>query len=121
MGKFVNCSNHMSGTWSEKQRDAAELYGEIVDFPFPQVACDSSDDEINRIADETAERILQYRPAAVMCMGEFVVCFRIVEKLKAKGVKVLASVTERNAKEEIVRGGKVVKESLFEFQGFREY
>ena len=96
MKKFVNCSNHPSRLWSVMQRETAEKYGEIVD-------------------------ILALEPTAVMCMGEFVVCFRIVQKLKARGIKVLASCSERRATEHVKEDGTVQKETLFVFQGFREY
>ena len=75
---FVNCSNHPSAKWSAAQREAAEQYGKIVDIPFPAVACDLTDMQLEELAQQTAAEILAKKPAAVMCMGEFVVCFRIV-------------------------------------------
>lgn len=118
---FVNCSNHPSSVWPQAQTVAAESYGEIVDIPFPKVDCNLSDGEIENLADKVTEEILKQKPRAVMCMGEFVVCFRIVQKLKAKGILVLASCSERKSVEHINEDGTVRKESVFAFMGFREY
>lgn len=121
MKKFVNCSNHPSKLWSIMQKEAAEKYGEIVDIPFPAVACDLTDSGLEKLAEQITRDILALEPTAVMCMGEFVVCFRIVQKLKAKGIKVLASYSERKAIEHVEKNGTVQKETIFVFQGFREY
>ena len=118
---FVNCSNHPSQKWSISQRTAAENYGKIVDVPFPTVACDLTDAQLEKLEEQVSAEILAQKPAAVMCMGEFVVCFRIVQKLKAKGIKVLASCSERRAIEHVEKDGTVHKEAVFIFQGFREY
>lgn len=118
---FINCSNHPSSRWSTPQREAAEKYGKIADVPFPAVACNLTDAQLEELADQTTADILAQDPAAVMCMGEFVVCFRIVQKLKAKGIKVVASCSERQAVEHIEEDGTVHKEAVFIFRGFREY
>ena len=34
---LINISNHSSDKWSMKQHLMAEKYGEIVDFPFPEI------------------------------------------------------------------------------------
>lgn len=31
---LINLSNHPYALWEQKQRDAAEVYGECVDLPF---------------------------------------------------------------------------------------
>lgn len=121
MKVFVNCSNHPSLKWSAAQRTAAENYGKIVDVPFPAVACDLTDTQLENLAEHVTAEILAQKPSAVMCMGEFVVCFRIVQKLKAKGIKALASCSERRAIEHVGQDGTVHKEAVFIFQGFREY
>lgn len=121
MKTFVNCSNHPSVNWSDPQKAAAEKYGKIVDVPFPAVATNLSDAQLQELAEKTTEAIIDKNPETVMCMGEFVVCFRIVQKLKAKGICVLASCTERQAVEYIEDDGTVRKQTIFVFQGFREY
>lgn len=34
---LINCSNHPSRLWGDPQKEAAKVYGEIMDIPFPQV------------------------------------------------------------------------------------
>ena len=34
---FINLTNHSSTNWSKKQRKAAEVYGQIIDMPFPVI------------------------------------------------------------------------------------
>ena len=34
---FVNFTKHPSGSWGAAQRRAAQVYGEILDLPFPDV------------------------------------------------------------------------------------
>ena len=121
-GKFINFSNHSSESWSEEQRDAAisSFGGEILDVPFPSVPAGISESEINEIAREFADKIASYEPSAVMCMGEFGVCFKVVELLKRNKIKVVYSCSERCA-EEIVTESGTQKSSLFRFVRFREY
>lgn len=118
---FVNCSNHPSVHWSHKQIAAAEYYGKIVDIEFPKVTCSLSNQEMEELADRITETILKQNPDAVMCMGEFVLCFRIVQKLKLKGICVLATCSERRTIEHIAEDGTTRKESVFVFEDFREY
>ena len=99
MGGFVNCSNHPSGGWLKAQKDAAEKYGTITDIPFPAVRCNLTDQQMEDLAEQMTAKIMEMQPEAVMCLGEFVLCFRIVQKLKAKGIRVLASCSERKAVE----------------------
>ena len=118
---FVNCSNHPSQKWLGIQVKAAEKYGKIIDVPFPVVDCNLSNTQIEELVEQTVAKIMVYCPEAVMCMGEFVVCYKIVQKLKIKGVKVLASCSERKVTEHIEENGMVRKESIFVFRRFREY
>ena len=54
-------------------------------------------------------------------MGVFVFKKRIVLNVKAKGIRVLASCSERKAVEYLEEDGTIRKESIFTFNGFREY
>lgn len=119
--RFVNCSNHPSSGWPHRQIIEASRYGKIVDVPFPNVDWKMDDREIEELADQVTEKILKQNPNAVMCMGEFVLCFRIVQKLKEHGIRVLATCSERKSVEHIGEAGVVKKESIFQFNGFREY
>ena len=73
--------------------------------------------EIARLADEYCARVLA-TPAvsAVHVMGEMTFCFALVARLKAAGVKCVASTTRRDATE-----ADGVKTSRFCFVRFREY
>lgn len=121
MGTFVNFSNHPSRGWSELQKNAAEEYGTIIDIPFPAVGCELTDRQMEDLAERMTKKIIGVQPDAVMCMGEFVLCFKIVQKLKAKGICVLASCSERKAVEHMEKDGTIRKESIFAFCRFREY
>lgn len=118
---FINCSNHPSINWSEPQIEAALKYGKIVDIQFPNVDCDLTNKEIDDLAESYAKRIMEYNPAAVMCMGEFVTCYKIVEILKKNNIKVLASCTKRETEEAIQDDGSIIKNARFVFAGFREF
>lgn len=119
--RFVNCSNHPSSGWPHRQIIEASRYGKIVDIPFPNVDWKMDDREIEELADQVTEKILKQNPNAVMCMGEFALCFKIVQKLKEHGIRVLATCSERKSVEYIGEDGVVKKESIFQFNGFREY
>lgn len=119
--RFVNCSNHPSSGWPRRQIIEASRYGKIVDIPFPNVDWKMDDREIEELADQVTEKILKQNPNAVMCMGEFALCFKIVQKLKEHGIRVLATCSERKSVEYIGEDGVVKKESIFQFNGFREY
>ena len=118
---FVNCSNHPSEGWQDSQKNAALEYGEIVDIPFPNVDSRITNEELDALVDDTVNKIMEYKPKAVMLMGEFVTSYKIVNKLKENNIKVLVSVTERNSKEVKGSDGVITKTSVFDFKGFREY
>ena len=117
---FLNLSNHSSDKWGEAQLDAAKAYGKVVDMPFPEIDPGATTEEIYILAEEYAEEITSRYPdrdLTVHIMGEMTFCFRLVTLLHARGVRCVASTTQRKTSE--LEGGK--KESNFEFQEFREY
>lgn len=117
---FLNLSNHSSDKWSKAQLDAARAYGEVVDMPFPVIDPGAITEEIHRLAEEYAEEISSKYPdcdLTVHLMGEMTFCFRLVTLLHARGVRCVASTTQRKTSE--LPDGK--KESIFEFEAFREY
>ena len=118
---FINFSNHPSSRWSPEQLAAAEKIGRVVDEPFPAVPADMDEAGVARLADETAERILAQRPAAVLCQGEFTLAFAVTERLKAKGVTVLAASSDRVIETERDENGETRKVSVFRFTRFRRY
>lgn len=118
---FVNCSNHPSNGWQDTQKNEAMKYGEIIDVSFPNVDWNMNDEEIDALVEDTYNKIMLYKPTAVMCMGEFVTSFKIISKLKEHNVTVLASKTARVTKEVKDENGVTTKMSLFDFKGFKEY
>ncbi|WP_297162232.1 TIGR02221 family CRISPR-associated protein [uncultured Porphyromonas sp.] len=118
---FLNLSNHSSDKWSKAQLDAARAYGEVVDMPFPVIDPGATTEEIHRLAEEYADRItssyLGRDLMTVHLMGEMTFTFRLVTLLHARGVRCVASTTQRKTSE--LEGSK--KESIFEFEAFREY
>ena len=114
---LLNLSNHPSASWSPAQLAAAGGESQVLDMPFPAV--DPSGDEayIESLADEYLANILSTKGvSAVHIMGEMNFTFALVNKLKANGIKCLASTTNRETVEE-----NGVKISKFNFVRFREY
>lgn len=118
---FVNHTNHPSERWSEEQISAAQVYGEILDIPFPAVDAEATPAQVAAQVEENLEKILALKPAAVLCQGEFNYTFVLVERLKSFGVKVVAATSERATVDEILPDGSTRQVSTFRFVQFREY
>ena len=117
---FINFSNHPSSRWSQPQLSAAEKYGRVIDEPFPAVPADIDEAGVARLAGEATERILSQRPAAVLCQGEFTLAFAVTERLKAKGVTVLAASSDRVLETEADENGGTRKVTVFRFTRYRK-
>lgn len=123
---FINYSNHPSDRWSEEQITAAETeFGRVKDLPFPNVEVAFTKEDIHDLAVKETGKILSllaesHGENAVMCQGEFTLCFSVVSMLQKAGVKAVSAVTERIT-EEMTENGVNVKKSIFRFAGFREY
>ena len=115
-GCFVNYSNHPSSKWSEEQLAAANEIGTIVDILFPDVDPSATKEDITNMARESVNEIVAYDPTAVLCQGEFTLCFSVVSMLKQRGIKVVAACSKRMVEE--TPKGKISK---FTFEQFREY
>ena len=118
---FINVSNHKSSGWGQRQREAAEIYGEIVDIPFPPISSDYTSEEIDELVAQYLKKIQKYDDPVAMVQGEFVFTYRLVSELKAAGILALAGCTDRKVFEEKQPDGTVKKTSVFEFTRFREY
>ena len=59
---FVNCSNHPSSKWSEKQIKEAKKWGNVVDYPFPAVPLTASKLELGAVADKLLNDICELNP-----------------------------------------------------------
>ena len=117
---FVNFSNHPSRYWDNKQREASQYYGELFDMPFPQIAPNASDDELEKLALDYVQRIVslaESKDITVHIMGEMTFTFMVVTRLKELGIKCIASTTERNT----IFNSDGTKLSEFSFVKFREY
>ena len=118
---FINHTNHPSERWSGEQRKAAQVYGEILDIPFPAVDAEATSAEVATQVEENLEKILVLEPAAVLCQGEFNYTFALVEHLKNLGITVVAATSERVVADEILPDGSTRQVSTFRFVQFREY
>lgn len=112
---FINLSNHPSTSWSESQLAAAG--GKVTDLSFPQIDPDGDEAYIEQLANEYYNKIKAiHGVTAVHLMGEMNFTFALVTKLKAEGIKCVASTTKRETVEE-----NGVKISKFNFVRFRSY
>ena len=117
---FVNFSNHPSRHWDDRQMEAARCYGDVVDLPFPVVVPDADSQELQPLAQDCVQMILSQGEAGsitVHIMGEMTLTFMIVKLLKEKGIRCVASTTERKT----TYNDDGTKLSEFSFVKFREY
>lgn len=116
---FINLSHHPSSGWSHEQLESARKYGDIVDMAFPQVEPLMTSNQIKALASKLVGLIMTYgnpTDITVHVMGEMTLVYHIVSRLKRRGVRCVASTTERVA---TVVDGKNVSE--FHFVQYREY
>lgn len=118
---FINVSNHPSSKWASEQLEAAKQFGEVIDIPFPNVAPEATEEDINQLATDILQQIDWLHVSkdsvpVVHIMGEMTLVYNIVTKLKSCGVTTLASTTVRDVVE---KDG--VKTSVFKFCKFRKY
>jgi len=120
---LINLSNHSLSSWGKKQtEEAVRQFGSITDIPFPSVDSETGQEEIAKLAKEYLEECLSLlsrhreESNAVHLMGELTFTHNLVKLLKRKGVKCVASTSERVTE---VNGNKKVSE--FNFVRFREY
>jgi hypothetical protein len=122
---LINISNHPSSDWPGNQKNAALIvFGEITDIRFPYIDPASGPDVIMVVAHKYADQCFQQLnnitmeqyPHAVHIMGEMTFCFTLVSLLQRRGIRCLASTTER-----IVSQNGNQKSSEFRFIRFRDY
>lgn len=118
---LINYTNHPSVSWSADQLTAAGKYGEILDIPFPAVSPSATAEEISRLAATETTRILQHHPDAVLCQGEFTLCYNIINELRRRHIPTLAACSERLTITEPGTDGYSHRDSIFKFVQFREY
>ncbi|MCX7983504.1 MAG: CRISPR-associated protein [Bacteroidetes bacterium] len=120
---LINLSNHPFTTWSQRQVEAAtQLYGAVVDLPFPVVSPESDEPAVQALAHtyyDQCKQILSTVPTernAVHVMGELTFTVALVSLLLRANIECVASTTDRIVEE---RNG--VKFSQFQFVRFRRY
>ena len=118
---MINFTNHPYNMWEEKQKETAHMYGDIKEIPFPPVDPDYTEEQLDAMANEYKEKILELHDKVVLLQGEFTLSFRLVNLLKKEGLNVVAACSKRNVREWKDDDGKYHKEMLFEFVQFRRY
>jgi len=127
---LINLSNHPSTKWSPEQLAAAQVFGKVVDLPFPDVdpsggeayirsLCESYLQKIDHISRDGASTVSMTCPVSevtVHIMGEMTLTFALVNALQSRGTTCVASTTER-----IVTEANGVRTSAFHFRQFRKY
>lgn len=117
---FINLSNHPSAGWGARQREAAEMYGEIEDMAFPAIPPEAGEREITDLAEKYVARIeerAETRDVTVHIMGEMTFCYTVITRLQPLGIPCLASTTRR----QVTETADGVKEVRFDFETFRRY
>lgn len=118
---LINLSNHPFSSWSTKQRQAAEVYGECIDLPFPAINPSWDEEQIEKLSCEYFDKVIAmgsgHKQVTVHLMGELTFCFSLLRKLQRAGIRCVASCAQRNV-EEAPDG---VKRVIFAFENFREY
>ncbi len=118
---LINLSNHPFSSWSTKQRQAAEAYGECIDLPFPAINPSWDEEQIEKLSSEYFDKIIAmgsgHKQLTVHLMGELTFCFSLLRKLQRAGIRCVASCAQRNV-EDAPDG---VKRVIFAFENFREY
>ena len=117
---LINLSNHPSAGWGTRQREAAEMYGEIEDMAFPAIPPEAGEREITDLAEEYVARIeerAETRDVTVHIMGEMTFCYAVITRLQPLGIPCLASTTRR----QVTETADGVKEVRFDFETFRRY
>lgn len=117
---FINLTNHSSKNWSADQLSAATQYGDVEDFPFPDISPKASAEDVLSLAQLTIEKISEYEPECVLCQGEFTFVYEAVRLMRSRNIHVVAACSERKVDENI-QNGETVKTVTFKFCGFREY
>ncbi len=118
---FINHTNHSSKNWSGEQLSAAQNYGEIKDFSFPNVPPEMTTQEVDELVAANVEKIVGMSPTAVLCQGEFTYTFKMVAELKRRNILAVAACTERVSSQTLNEDGSVKIVSLFRFVQFRPY
>lgn len=118
---LINLTNHPLSRWSDKQKAAAEVYGEIVDLPFPIIDETGDETYIKSLVEDYFQRIIKLsegKSVFVHLMGEMTFTFALVALLLRHNIICLSSTTKRIVQTD-ESGAK--KEVVFQFERFRRF
>jgi hypothetical protein len=119
---LVNLSNHPSGDWHPAQISAAlQVAGEIQDMEFPEVPAEWDIGQVQQLAKQTVNRVIQLMPSAAMVQGEGTMMYWLVQYLERGGVPCYAATSRRSAFISHDSTGSTIKQSRFEFVRFRRF
>jgi hypothetical protein len=103
--------------------ESAQIYGKIIDLPFPDVDPSGDENYIQSLVNENIDRIIANSQFPILnsqlfvhIMGEMTFTFAMVNALQKKNIICVASTTERISSE---KDG--VRISEFKFISFRKY
>lgn len=120
---LINLSNHPYNQWNTLQQQAAQVFGECVDLPFPAVDPAGDEHYIRKFALEYREKVHQLaaqkesESVTVHLMGEMTLTFALLQMLQIDGIPCIASTSERMS----IDLGNEQKETRFAFVRFRYY
>lgn len=118
---FLNCSNHSSSNWCAKQIHAAQQWGEIIDYAFPNVPENADETVIRNMSEKMVTEIIALQPTIVMCQGEFTLSYMVISGLLKNGISVAAACSQRKVTELQKADGTTEKKSFFQFIRLREF
>lgn len=118
---LINISNHPVSLWSEKQIEAAKVFGNLIDMPFPDISPLSDENEIDKQSENYKNRIMSMKDkdvkVSVHLMGEMTFTYSLARKLIENDIDCYASTSKRMVSYND-DGDKVTH---FEFARFRKY
>ncbi len=122
---FINLSNHLIDSWSNKQRQEAQNLnlGQPTDLPggMPIVSPDISPEEVSIMAKEIFDRVLTLNVKGAFVAGEPTLSYALVSLLTSKGIRCFAATTARETVETSNPDGSVNRSAVFKFVKWREY
>lgn len=121
---LINLTNHPKDSWSEDMmNEAMSQFHSITDLPFPEIDPESDENALETLAQsylKKIDRILDNsanNSNAILIMGEFTFCYKLINLLKRNNLKCIATTSQRDTIQ-LERGQK---KAFFKFVKFREY
>lgn len=118
---FYNISNHPSSKWDEKQLEAANEFGEIIDIRMPHIPADRDIYYVLNVASAVVKEVVKYaqkNEVVAMVTAESTLEYAIITGLHQCNIKCVAPVYG-NAHEGVDKQGKTIR--ILDFYCFRPY